>query len=63
MRKTKSAKPQPEYYEEIRRLERQIPRKILKRLQREADLREYSDWEYLDFLQGYLDNPEESTPE
>jgi hypothetical protein len=63
MRKTNSAKPQPEYYEEIEKLEKQIPRKVLKKLQKEADLREYSDWEYLDLLKGYIDSPEEMKPE
>jgi hypothetical protein len=63
MRKTKSAKPQPEFYEEIEKLEKQIPRKDLKKLQKEADLREYSDWEYLDLLKGYIDSPEEMKPE
>ena len=63
MRRTKSAKPQPEYYEEIRKLEKQIPRQDLKKLQKEADLREYSDWEYLDLLKGYIDSPEEMKPE
>ena len=60
MRKTKSAKPQPEYYEEIEKLEKQIPQKDLKKLQKEADLREYSDWEYLDLLKGWLDTQWES---
>ena len=63
MRRTKSAKPQPEYYKEIRKLEKQIPQKDLKKLQKEADLREYSDWEYLDLLKGYIDSPEEMKPE
>lgn len=63
MRRTKSAKPQPEYYKEIRKLEKQIPQKDLKKLQKEADLREYSDWEYLDLLKGYIDNPEGIKPE
>jgi hypothetical protein len=39
---------------EIEKLEKQIPKGVLKRLQKEADLREYSDEEYLDFLKGYL---------
>jgi hypothetical protein len=52
VRRTKSAKPQPEYYKEIRKLEKQIPRQDLKKLQKEADLREYSDWEYLDLLKA-----------
>jgi hypothetical protein len=63
VRRTKSAKPQPEYYKEIRKLEKQIPQKDLKKLQKEADLREYSDWEYLDLLKGYIDNPEGIKPE
>jgi hypothetical protein len=63
VRRTKSAKPQPEYYKEIRKLEKQIPQKDLKKLQKEADLREYSDWEYLDLLKGYIDSPEGIKPE
>lgn len=44
MRTTKSAKPQPELHGEIEKLEEKIPKSTLKKLQKEADLREYSDW-------------------
>ena len=63
MRKTKSAKPQPEYYQEIEKLEEQIPKKVLKKLQQEADSHEFSDWEYLELLKGYIDDPEGMKPE
>jgi hypothetical protein len=63
MRKTKSAVRQPHLDKEIARLEAKIPKGDLKQLQKEADLREYSDGEYLDLLEGYIDNPDKSKPE
>lgn len=40
--------------EKIKTLEKRISKVDLKKLQKEADLREYSDEEYIDLLEGYL---------
>jgi len=40
--------------DEIEELEAKIPKGDLLKLQKEADLREYSDKEYLSLLEGYL---------
>ena len=42
----------------ILELEHRIPKINLKKLQKEAYLREYSDEEYIDFLEGYLCIPQ-----
>ena len=42
----------------ISELERRVPKYKLRKFQKEGDLREYSDEEYIDFLEGYLCIPQ-----